>query len=819
MTPLRIPALRTPALRTPALSIPALSIPALSTLAFLLGLALLLGGAAGAAAQTTSTLAAETGNNTSASSFPQHDNGNVVAGNVSKLDTHTLLYPGATTSIYAHLVPWFCMPGTTGADGIQRCNGHILTGYNSNDATTVKNQVSDMISRGINGVIVDWYGSAAAIENGTTLKIMAEAQSRSPVFQFAIMEDKGAVSSCVSRTGQSETQCVISDLSYVASTYFPSAAYMRQGGRPVVLFFISSSDPIDWNQVRSGAPGNPLLIFQDNFNHTQADGAFSWVHPELSNNASYLDGFYTNARSASGKHPFGSSSKGFNDKDASWGSNRFLDQQCGTTWLQLAAQVSASGYGSSNQLESFQLVTWNDYDEGTEIESGIDNCLSIAASISGNTLSWSLSGSGQESTVDRYRIWSTPASDGQNLTLQREITAGGAHSLDLTTLALTSGTTYTIYVQAVGKPTILNHLANGVSYTASSGPGRSVTITNPADGSASTSPVHVVASESTGTSTDMQIYLDGTLVFDQPNVHAIDTEVSAAVGSHAIVVKAWYSDGTDVLSTVNVTVNSGGTRGVTVTSPAAGGSYGSPVSVAGSEDSGTATDMQIYLDGGLVYDRPGVQSIAAQIAMGAGAHRISVKAWYADGTDLFTTVNFTVTSGSARGVTVTSPVSGGSSASPVHVVGYEDSGVAVDMQIYLDGGLVYDRANVQSLDAHIGMGAGSHSITVKSWYADGTDLFSTVSVNVTSGSPRGVTITGPLDGSTVGSPVHVVAYESSGSATDMQIYQDGTLVFDKANIESIDTKLSMSSGTHNLVVKSWYTGGTNLSSAVSITVN
>jgi hypothetical protein len=29
-------------------------------------------------------------------------------------------------------------------------------------------------------------------------------------------------------------------------------------------------------------------------------------------------------------------------------------------------------------------------------------------------------------------------------------------------------------------------------------------------------------------------------------VHAIDTEVSAAVGSHAIVVKAWQVDGTDV---------------------------------------------------------------------------------------------------------------------------------------------------------------------------------------------------------------------------------------------------------------------------------
>jgi hypothetical protein len=771
----------------------------------------------GAAAQTTSTLAAETGNNTSASSFPQHDNGNVVAGNVSKLDSHTLLYPGATTSVYAHFQPWFCMPGS--GSPVQRCNGHILTGYNSNDATTVSNQVTDMISRGIQGVIIDWYGSRAAIENGTALKMMAEGQSRSPVFQFAIMEDKGAAQNCMNATGQSETQCVISDLNYVASTYYPSPAYMQKGGRPVVFFFIDASDPVDWNQVRSGVSGNPLFVFEDNFSRTQANGAFSWVKPGI-DNVGYLDGFYGNARAASGEHAFGSSSKGFNDKYATWGSNRFLDQQCGTTWLQLAAQVSASGYSSSSQLESFGLVTWNDYDEGTEIESGIDNCLSVSASISGNTLSWSLAGSGQESTIDRYRVWSTPASDGQNLTLQREITAGGAHSLDLTTLALTSGTTYTIYVQAVGKPTILNHMANGVGYTAGSGgPTRSVTITSPADGSASTSPVHVVASESTGTSTDMQIYLDGTLVFDQPNVHAIDTEVSAAVGPHAIAVKAWYADGSDVLSTVDVTVSSGGTRGVTVTSPAAGASVASPVTVSGFEDSGTATDMQIYLDGGLVYDRPNVQSISAQIAMGAGSHRITVKAWYSDGSDLYTAVDFTVTSGSARGVTVTSPVSGGSSASPVHVVGYEDSGTAVDMQIYLDGGLVYDRANVQSLDAHIAMAAGSHSITVKSWYADGTSQLSTVSVTATSGSPRGVTITGPLDGTSVSSPVHVVAYEDSGSATDMQIYVDGSLVFDQQNIESIDARLGMASGTRYVVVKSWYADGTNLSSAVSITVN
>ena len=54
---------------------------------------------------------------------------------------------------------------------------------------------------------------------------------------------------------------------------------------------------------------------------------------------------------------------------------------------------------------------------------------------------------------------------------------------------------------------------------------------------------------------------------------------------------------------------------------------------------------------------------------------------------------------------------------------------------------------------------------------------------------------------------------------DMQIYLDGNLVFDQANIESIDTKLSMASGTHSLVVKSLFAGGTNVPSAVSNLMN
>ncbi len=58
-----------------------------------------------------------------------------------------------------------------------------------------------------------------------------------------------------------------------------------------------------------------------------------------------------------------------------------------------------------------QLVTWNDYEEGTEIESGIDNCVSVSAAMAGNSLQWKIAGS--EDTIDHYRVY--VSSDGQNL--------------------------------------------------------------------------------------------------------------------------------------------------------------------------------------------------------------------------------------------------------------------------------------------------------------------------------------------------------------------------------------------------------------------
>src|SRR5215831_18917962 len=139
----------------------------------------------------TTTLAAETSNNTSAAdSFEAQSNGNLGAGNVSKEDIHTLLYTGTTTKVYAHFMPWFGDPR------------HMDVGYNSHDPEQIHRQITDMISRGVNGVIIDWYGSKD-YSDLTSQLVMAEAEQHTG-FTFAIMVDKGTMelSACSGCTPQ-----------------------------------------------------------------------------------------------------------------------------------------------------------------------------------------------------------------------------------------------------------------------------------------------------------------------------------------------------------------------------------------------------------------------------------------------------------------------------------------------------------------------------------------------------------------------------------------------------------------------------------------
>jgi hypothetical protein len=394
----------------------------------------------------TTTLAAETTNNTStAATFTGTSNGNIKPANVSKVSVHSFLYSGHTTKIFAHYMPWW---GSA---------GHINIGMDETNPAVVASQVADAESRGFDGFMIDWYGPSNTPLDTATKNVKTAAEATT-AFQFAIVEDSGSL------TGASDvTSKLLSDIQYMNDNYFISPRYLRWNNRPVVAFFLNTSLAINWSTVRAQAAGNPIFIFRDNggFTTADSDGSFSWVGitgTPTNMGLSYIDSFYQTALSYASEVAIGSAYKGFNDSIASWGSNRLVDQQCGQTWLNTFAQVN-SNYSASNQLDLMQLPTWNDYEEGTEIETGIDNCVTVSAAISGQTLNWTLAG--QENAVDHYVVH--VSTDGQNLMPLEERPTGNS-TFDLSGYNFASGN-YMVYVQAIGKPGLLNHMSGPVTFT------------------------------------------------------------------------------------------------------------------------------------------------------------------------------------------------------------------------------------------------------------------------------------------------------------------------------------------------------------------
>jgi hypothetical protein len=396
----------------------------------------------------TTTLQAQTSNNTSAAdSFTAQTNGNMSVANISKMDLHSLLYPGATTKIYAHMMLWFGGPSP------------MNVGYNSKDAAQVHRQIQDMISRGIEGVILDWYGPGN-FEDDVAKLVMAEVETH-PGFTFAIMVDKGAIywNSCSGCTPQ---QALISQIQYIQHTYFPSPAYMKIKGNPVITNFdLDLHFAIDWNAVNTAVGGNIAYIFQhaEGFTHVLSSGSYSWIMPATTDyGMGYMTKFYTAALAAPTEEAFGAVYKGFNDTLASWTMNRIMSQRCGQTWLQSFDELNHF-YNSGTQLAALQLPTWNDYEEATEIESGIDNCLSVSANLAGGALQWAISGN--ENTVDHYVVYIS--TDAKNL-MPLTTLPTGSRTLDVTSYSLAAGT-YTLYLQAVGKAGLKNQMSGAVQYT------------------------------------------------------------------------------------------------------------------------------------------------------------------------------------------------------------------------------------------------------------------------------------------------------------------------------------------------------------------
>jgi len=411
------------------------------------------------------------------------------AGHISPLSIRNLMYPGWNGKVICEYQPWFGL------------SSHASVGYNENDFSIVAAQNSFMLREGCDITLVDFYGSVDPQQSfnlATTNAVFSDLNGRSGYpLKFGIMEDKGSLISRCPTSNQAEgatlvclQNALIYDMDYINSQYASSGVYFTDGGNPVVFSFVTKSVwPIltaaDWDAIWSAVKvhtdtyTSPFKYIHQFGSFTTAsydNGRFAWVQPPVysatqqfwwgsstSSSPAYLDNFYKAGLAHPSQLTIAGIWKGFDDYNASWGNNRVIAQQCGQVLLNSAAEISTYFGGTNPQLPYLQVVTWNDYEEGTAVENGIDNCYTVNASLSGSQLTWSLSASdsyARTATVHHFNVYFVDA--GGNLYMAASNLPVTATTFDLSSVVPTG--TWTVYVEMVGQPLVINRMSNPLTY-------------------------------------------------------------------------------------------------------------------------------------------------------------------------------------------------------------------------------------------------------------------------------------------------------------------------------------------------------------------
>lgn len=176
-------------------------------------------------------------------------------------------------------------------------------------------------------------------------------------------------------------------------------------------------------------------------------------------------------------------------------------------------------------------------------------------------------------------------------------------------------------------------------------------------------------------------------------------------------------------------------------------------------------------------------------------------------------------------VTICTPAANATVTSPVHVNAGTTSSVGVQyMQIYVDG-VKQKTYYASSLDDNVSMATGTRKLTVQAHLSNGTTVKKTIYITVSGttsggggGTTSGVTMTSPVNGSTVSNPVKVSATATSNVAISyMQVYVDGIKVY-QVYSNTLNTSLTLATGSRKVTVQAKDANGIYYKQTAYITV-
>ena len=292
--------------------------------------------------------------------------------------------------VYAHYMPWFQTPELSGywgnhwtmanknpeefINGQRSIASHyypLIGPYDSNDEHYLEYALICMKLSGIDGILIDFYGQSQ-FNDYPQLLIASNAvieMCEKVGLDFAIVYEDRTIKSILDQGYGNKVSLAKEDLLYIEKNYFSKSHYINIDNKPILLNFgpITLTSNEDWenafSEIKTDFYFFPLAYHPRYYNlNTIVDGVYSWVG-EAQSEDFYNYGKQFDYLGGSGIFEF----REFYE-EGGWdktGQSDILSRD-GNLLRETLEKSIASG------VDFIQLITWNDWGEGTAIEPSVE---------------------------------------------------------------------------------------------------------------------------------------------------------------------------------------------------------------------------------------------------------------------------------------------------------------------------------------------------------------------------------------------------------------------------------------------------------------
>lgn len=311
----------------------------------------------------------------------------IMKENVEKYDPVSIA-KGNSMQLYVHYMPWFenkasnegewgmhwtmsnMDPDIIDESGKRQIASHyypLIGPYASSDKDVIRYHLLLMKYSGIDGILIDWYGTQQkndyASNNRNTeeiVKLLAEVG-----LKFAIVYEDQTLKEIADE--EAKVYQAKEDFKYMETQFFSQKEYIQIDNKPLLLVFGPQdiNEPAKWSDIIATTKVKPhfLTLYghsgtTNNADHKNASGEYIWV------DATDMDKKYE----AKDKYDLfiGGAYPGFKDfyPEGGWGDHVLapIDHANGQLFTNLLQKAQ------DNKVDYLQLITWNDFGEGTMIE-------------------------------------------------------------------------------------------------------------------------------------------------------------------------------------------------------------------------------------------------------------------------------------------------------------------------------------------------------------------------------------------------------------------------------------------------------------------